>query len=188
VENCLDCGTKLTRHPSGRGRPALRCPACNVARFIPSGKGRHYYCSACQTCAVDGCDRQRHGGNWCDMHERRVYRKGDPGPAHKLPNNPKAGQGGYDAAGYRVITVDGVKIKEHRHVMAQMLGRPLDSWENVHHLNGIRDDNRPENLELWVKPQLPGQRAADLVRWVVDHYPEYVEAALAERRQMRLDM
>ncbi|MGW3298500.1 HNH endonuclease [Streptomyces rubiginosohelvolus] len=49
--------------------------------------------------------------------------------------------------------------------MEQKLGRRLVAGENVHHINGVRDDNRAENLELWVTAQPAGQRPADLVAW-----------------------
>ena len=64
-------------------------------------------------------------------------------------------------------------IREHRKIVQEILGRPLLPEENVHHINGVRDDNRPENLELWSKSQPPGQRVADKLAWARDFIALY---------------
>lgn len=71
--------------------------------------------------------------------------------------------------------------------MEQMLGRPLREGENVHHVNGLRWDNRPENLELWSKKQPPGQRVVDKVAWAIEFLATYAPEQLAKKpTQLRL--
>lgn len=75
-------------------------------------------------------------------------------------------------SGYVDVIFHGIRIPQHRLVMEEHLGRKLKKFENVHHLNGIRDDNRINNLELWTKPQTPGRRVRDLISWVCGNYLE----------------
>lgn len=99
-------------------------------------------------------------------------------PSRRL--NPKVtreiGHCQLNDAGYVTIKTEaGIKL-EHREVMARELGRDLVRGETVHHRNGVHDDNRPSNLELWFN-QPYGQRVQDLL----DYVAEFHESALLDR-------
>jgi hypothetical protein len=131
-------------------------------------------------CSVDGCDGPYTAKGLCGMHYNRLRRYGDPGPAER--RRAENGAGHVGKSGYRAFkpTKSGKQILEHRMVMERHLGRYLWPFENVHHRNGRRADNRLENLELWVKPQPAGQRVEDLCAWMLQNYLPELREALAK--------
>ncbi len=93
------------------------------------------------------------GGKQCSRGYISIY----------IPDHPKANSNGY--------------VAEHRLVMEGVLGRSLRSEETVHHKNGVRNDNREENLELWSTFHPYGQRVEDKLKWAKEILATYGDCA-----------
>lgn len=131
---------------------------------------------------VDECEQPAHARGLCSRHYQRLVKANLIEPTRRLSSQPKATKlVSHSRKRYAMRYVpdhpaatQAGYVMEHRLVMEEKIGRRLHDFENVHHLNGMRRDNRPENLELWTRPQPSGQRPADLAAWVMEFYPELI--------------
>jgi hypothetical protein len=157
-------------------RQTFKCKNCGKEK---TGYGRRFCSSACF-----GKDyaRTRTAARICPVCETnfivpnsRLYLVKNIHCSKECANvglRSKAGKG-LNKNGYVVLyTPEGPKL-EHRVVMQNILGRPLKKNETVHHKNGIRSDNRPENLELWAGNHGPHQRVEDLITFAKNLLTEH---------------
>lgn len=172
VKECPTCGETFATYPTNAsaycGPACYRrpCKRCGVSFHAPTPRAS--YCSVackrgsyvCENCGVTFTRAKKAIGRFCSIachyeYECPVGTIRDGGNGYKIikvpPGTPGAKKFG-DRSGW---------MWEHRYVMQQTLGRPLEKHENVHHINGKRDDNRADNLELWKRSQPAGVRSAD---------------------------
>lgn len=168
------CSPHYTKFRSAGKFPAGKsCGEPGCAEPL-KGRGRcnkHYQRFKRETatvfCSYNNCGSPHYSGGLCSSHyqQRRAgknltpIRRQAPGVWRNWYTNHQ----GYVVRS-RSINGKVERQQEHRVVMSESLGRELTRVENVHHKNGIRDDNRLENLELWEVHQTPGQRVSDKIR------------------------
>lgn len=146
----------------------IPCEQCGTQVWVmPSEDGRKRFCSTICQHEWQRRNRVERVCEWCGHAYRRprssIIRRFCSMTCFTTHAQAKA-NGTINSQGYRMISQGkGRQVPEHRLVMAAMLGRELLPEENVHHRNGVRHDNRPDNLELWTRSQPPGQRVEDKV-------------------------
>jgi len=164
LKRCSKCGEHKSLEEFGKLKKAkdgltYACKKC-LSEYVKTRRN-----SEASECTVENCTSLGYIEGRCHTHALRYEKYGDSFRA-------KYGEGSLDPKGYRRLyapdhpnATKAGHLYEHVLVMSEHLGRPLLAHENVHHLNGIRNDNRVENLELWIKPQPRGIRPEDAVLW-----------------------
>ena len=130
-----------------------------------------------QPCSFEGCENRSISKGLCSGHLQQRNRGVPLQALWDRKARPRLGPGGY----IMIMDRDHPNARksgylfEHVKVMADHIGRGLWPDENVHHVNGVRTDNRIENLELWSTSQPSGQRVEDKLTWALEMVDRYAD-------------
>lgn len=153
---CERCGVEYTTKTSH----ATRRRFCSKQCFYADKKERHLETRSCANCGKPFEIVRYSDVMNCSVECGQDIQRNKLEPAwHKTPDGYLAG-GINRGKGQKLILM-------HRWVMEQSLGRELETFETVHHKNGVRDDNRLDNLEVWIHRPHKGQRVEDTIIWAI---------------------
>lgn len=141
------------------------------------------------TCEAPDCPRSARHAGLCETHYNRKLRD-EENWARPIKKTAPKGSGSI-SHGYRIVQQNGRSRGEHRVIMERLLKRPLYRYENVHHRNGNRSDNRTNgplvlgvsgklysgNLELWSTNQPSGQEIGPKLQWATEMLANYGQFA-----------
>lgn len=175
----------------------LRCGCCHKLKLVVLfSRTRYTLTGRSNTCKVCTEKSKRHTLFTCEACDRKdVGLKGQRFCTRECRSRGMSGsrsanwKGGTHINHYGYVIINAITVggqrqtaqMEHRIIMEDTLGRRLFADETVHHINGIRHDNRVQNLELWTKNHPTGQRVLDKVIWAEELLHRYAPEKLVAR-------